>query len=108
MNHQDWKPVFLVNKQPEIQKPKIDYANIIKNNILNSNEDIYKPKTVDKEFSKQLIKARMDKKLTQKEVAKMLCITLKDVSEYENGTAIHDGKLVSKFKKFYGIYKKNN
>ena len=101
MNHQDWKPLVFVKNQPEIQKSKIDYANVKKNIILNSNEDIYKPKTVDKDFSKQLIKARIDKKLTQKEVANMLCITLKDVSEYENGTAIHNGKLVSKFKNFY-------
>lgn len=106
MNHQDWKPLVFVKNQPEIQTSKINYTNVKKNSILNSNEDIYKPKTVDKEFSKQLIKARMDKKLTQKVVANMLCITLKDVSEYENGTAIHNGKLISKFKNFYGIYKK--
>ena len=96
---QDWKPVILKKSDPKkpIQKPF--------DNIKVNEDEIGKIIKVDSEFSKQIIQARLAKKLNQTELAKALSLDVTIIKEYENGTAKHNGEIISKLKKYLGINK---
>ena len=97
---QDWEPVVLRKSDPKkpIQKP---FDNI----KVNEDADVNKIIKVDSDFSKQIIQARLAKKLNQTELAKALSLDVTIIKEYENGTAKHNGIIISKLKKYLGINK---
>ena len=55
-----------------------------------------KHKTIDREISQQIIKARCAKKLTQDALAKQLNINVSIVKEYETGKAIVNNQILQK------------
>ena len=55
-----------------------------------------KHKTIDREISQQIIKARCAKKLTQDGLAKQLNINVSIVKEYETGKAIVNNQILQK------------
>jgi ribosome-binding protein aMBF1 (putative translation factor) len=79
-------------KQNFIEEPKTD------DSIYNMTIKYIKP-----ELSKQFTQARIDKGLTRKELAQYLSIKESVVIEIEDGSAKHNGPLISKFKKFLGL-----
>jgi ribosome-binding protein aMBF1 (putative translation factor) len=97
---QDWEPVVLRKSDPkQVTKKPVD-------NIKIDNEDeVGKIIKVDSEFSKQIIQARLAKKLNQIQLAKALSLDVSVIKEYENGTAKHNGMIVSQIKKYLGINK---
>ncbi len=112
MEHQDWAPKYLINPnaKPNSVKnePKIPRSNMpnFKKELLVEG-DIPAIKYIDKEFSKKLVKCRSDLKLTQKEVANKLNVNVSVITDCENGKAIYNPVLITKFKKFYKITNQN-
>jgi ribosome-binding protein aMBF1 (putative translation factor) len=110
MSHQDWETIVITkqktgaNGKPYENKPR---SNITKQQkALLNDEEFPTIKYVDKEFSKEIVAARVAKGLTRKQVAHQLCMQESVIATFENGTAIHSGPIVSKFKTFYGLNKK--
>jgi len=118
MSHQDWVPVIW--KKPKSEKKKnqkstMVVANKQKNaNTMNNtikkvyNEEDTNPKNepdimpvyIDQDFSKNLQKKRLEKKLSQENLAKALSIPVAIINEYERGTGVRNGTYVSKIRKY--------
>lgn len=113
MDHQDWKPVVLtkrvVGKKP-VPKEKVPVTGMNKNFItqgtgkkVNPDDDeILKPPTVGVTIGKQIAQARNLKKITQKELAAKMNITVQDVQQNENGKALKNNGLLARFEKALG------
>lgn len=116
---QDWKPV-VVHKKPEPPKKgsftpgayttvstgktgqPSDYDPRKLAKIANETEN-FRIKHVDKATSVQIQQARQAKNLTQKELAQKMSVPLTIVSQWEAGTAVYDGSIIQKFKKFLDL-----
>ncbi len=112
MSHQDWETIVITKPKtgtngkpgPSQKNPR---SNITKQQKALLNDDEFPTiKYVDREFSKELIAARVAKGLTRKQVAHQLCMQESVIATFENGTAIHSGPIISKFKTFFGMNKK--
>ena len=101
MEHQDWTPVVF-------HKQKQETKTVLSNNmpglskktkeLMNTNEIIV-PQKVSLEFRKALQSARTQKKITQKQLATMLQVSPKTITEYENGKAIPNNQFIAKMEK---------
>ena len=107
-DHQDWKSVVLNGNKssakvaPSPGSPKkVSYNDAIKGDIDESMQII----KVDKQLSQDILKARLAKGLSQVDLAKQMSLDVNIIKTYENGTATHNGAMVSKFKKFLNIHK---
>ena len=104
MQHQDWQQVVFRKPKPSeriIEAPKtmssttgmaaykIDNADYAENPL----------KQVSREDMQYIIQGRVNKKLTQKDLAKQLNIQLKDIQDIESGKAIENKQLLSKIKR---------
>jgi len=113
MYHQDWDIKYLINPNAKksnsvnttIKTPKSNMSNFTKSLLVEG--DIPSIKYIDKEFSKQLIKCRIDMNLKQQDVANKLNVNVSVINECENGKAIYNPVLITKLKKFYKITNKN-
>lgn len=74
-----------VQSQSDINTRKLDDSNEPK-----------KHKTIDRELSQQIIKARCARKLTQDALAKQLNINVSIIKEYETGKAIVNHQILQK------------
>jgi len=106
---QDWKNV-VIRGTNATTKPKV--STVQKTVFIGTGGVKVDPETeevkiikVDSEFSKQITKARTEKGKTQVQVAKELSIDVNVIKTFENGTATHNGAIVSKLKKYYNIHK---
>lgn len=63
---------------------------------LDDSNDAQKHKTIDRETSQQILKARCAKKLTQDALAKQLNINVSIIKEYETGKAIVNHQILQK------------
>lgn len=113
MDHQDWKPVVLTKKptsKPNPTKEKFAISGVNKNfntqgtgkKIDPDDDEIKKPPTVGYNIGKQIAQARNLKKLTQKQLASQMNITIQDVQLNENGKALKNNGLLSRFEKALG------
>lgn len=99
---QDWEPVIIHSKaavkataKPQIQgKPK---------QLVDLESDTPKIKYIDIELSKQIVAARLAKKLNRKQLAQGMMIQESIVADYETGKAIYNGQMINRFKNFLGI-----
>ena len=101
---QDWKPVNIGNKPKSSAKvqPSPQSNNNTPEIITGDEKRVEK---VDMELSKMIVKKRVEKGLNQSELAKALSLDVNIIKTYENGTALHNGMIVSKLKKYLGINK---
>ena len=76
--------------------------------MIDEGEGSMKVKTVDVEFSLKLQKARQSKNMTQKELAAKIAEKVTVINEYENGTAIPSGVIISKLEKALGVRLRGN
>jgi ribosome-binding protein aMBF1 (putative translation factor) len=67
--------------------------------------DDIKPIVISSELSIEIRKKRLALNLTQDSLARQLSWNIALVKEFENGTAIRNGKHISQIKKFLGINK---
>lgn len=108
---QDWEPVILKKTVKKINSQ----SNISNNNpvssikIYNDNDDINPdiiPKTITLEYGKKIQQARNTLKITQKELAQKLNITVDIIKKYESGEGIKNGNIITKINRFLNITNK--
>jgi len=116
---QDWKPVVLqkrtVYPKKSVITPGSGYVTVATGRTgqpsdydprrqakLANATDCGKIKRVGRETGIQLQQARAALKLTQKDLAQKMNVPLTVVSSWENGTAVHNGAMIQKFKKHLG------
>ena len=111
---QDYTPINIghgASKAPlkKTNSPKQTNINTASNIVCAADKpldmDDTKITLVDKEFSKQITTARLAKKMTQAQIAHALSLDASIIKTFENGTAKHNGLIVSKLKKYYNIHK---
>jgi|SRR3990172_707860 len=100
MEHQDWTPIVLKKDEKKIIQPHPPGHKQYKN--LDSN-DPDAPKPVGLSIGKQIQQARLNKKMTQDELAQKINVKPNIIRDYENGKAIPDKKVIQKISQILGI-----
>ncbi len=115
-NHQDLVPLILTKRPKPTEKQKVakPQNNSPSNGI--KVEKIWDPKDPDSEpetrpvmitheLGQQIQQARTARGMTQKELAKVLCIPSSVINDYERGEGVHNFIHISKIKNYLGITK---
>ena len=90
---QDWQTIILTKSSPykgcpnEKSKPKTD------------ENEIVKPKKIDYNLKKSIQQARLNKKMSQKQLANLMNIPVQTIINYENGKAIPNNLFISNLEK---------
>lgn len=120
---QDWNPVVIRKKKTSKQIREENASkkkSIVKthqnkqknapdvNALKLEKEEIGKHEKVSVSLSKQIQKARLAKKLSQEQLAKLVNEKKSVIAEYENGKAIPDGKIMNKLSKALGVTLRKN
>jgi len=119
MTHQDWNIAIIkgnTSKNTQVASKKIvvtSHSN--KQETVLTIKKEYDPENpnadpeiravlIDKEFSKRMIQARINKKLSQKELANTCMLDVKIINDYEKGGCARNGTYISKIKKVLGNF----
>ena len=108
MNHQDWTPVvFTKNVQKVYTEKQIkEYEEKQKQKLEKKKEkenEIQKPLKVNFELKKALMQARLSKKMSQKDLANKLNVSVNTISDYENGKIIPNNAFIAKMEKVLNV-----
>ena len=115
MDHQDWKQVVLrkpTSKQTSSGTPtKVPVSAVNSNKgfngtgkkIADDDGEVMKVPTVGMGIGKQIAQARTAKKLSQKQLATQMNLPLQVVQLNENGKAVRNNALLSKFERDLGV-----
>lgn len=107
--HQDWNTV-IINKSGQkaatLSKPLVQKQPKYLSQ-LNENDNVAPPKQFDRTYIAQVIKARLDKKLTQKDLASLVNEDVNRINRFEQGKEVYDHKLKSKLNRHLGITNAN-
>lgn len=100
--HQDWNEVVL-KKPIEIKNvtnnnPK---TNIIKK--LEQNDNIVSLPKLNLELKTSIQKARLAKKMTQKQLASLMNVNVQMINQYENGKIIPNNNFISRLEKILNV-----
>ena len=113
MDHQDWKTVILRNpnnkpKPPPPVKVPVGKVNPNAGNLAGTGKkviedgDVHKVDKVGSTIGKQISQARVAKKMSQKDLATKMQLQLQVIQQYENGKAVRNNSMLSKFEKALG------
>lgn len=109
LDHQDWRKIVINIKEKKktnntnVSVKKITSTNIDTNLDKKINDGDLKHNKFSKEFCLNLIKKRNELKLTQKQMANQLNISLQIISDIEKCKCNYDHKLNNKIKRIYNI-----
>lgn len=103
-NQQNWTPLILYKSRTANGN---DPKKIVVNNPVGTKEyknlvsdDPSAPKKVDLSVSQLIIQYRKEHSLSQKDLALKLNMRVNTIRDYENGSAVHNNKEISKIKNF--------
>jgi DNA-binding XRE family transcriptional regulator len=104
MDGQDWNPVVLKKhtSKPISSAPKQNSAHVLPNESLDISDTPIKYFTLA--MGQKISSLRAEKKWTQEELAKKLCIPKQTITLLEQGKEKYNGPLVSKLKKVLGNF----
>lgn len=108
MNHQDWEPVILTKKHKPVvtNEQQIAKENAIKISKLESEDFV--PDKPNTNYAKFLQKARLQNKLSQKDLATKLHVPSKTVQLWESGKQIIPGNQIGNLNRTLKVnFKKN-
>ncbi len=100
LDHQDLKPVILKKSPPPSKFQRAPNAKKLDNILSDEPTPL---KTVGSDIGKKLQQARAIKKLTRVQLAKSLNLQESVIASHEQGTAIYNGALLAKIKKFLDV-----
>lgn len=105
--HQDWNVVILKSKKAIAADSKqghyVHDEVAAKNKKLDQETEDFHHKKVPSELTKQIIKARVERKLTRDGLAKALNMPESKIADIENGKAIYNGAELAKIKRFLSL-----
>ena len=100
MEHQDWKTVILTKSKSSTNKTTpINSNHITKKQREIEGNNVLPPVRMTTDMKTSLQKARMAKKMNQKELAQVLGVQQQIIVSYENGKAIPNNQFISKMEK---------
>ena len=109
MSHQDWTPVVF-NKKSKDEKEKEKPTSSSSSSLSNvgvykaaSDDDIKKTKYVSKNTSQDIMSARSEKKMTQKELAQKCNMDVSIINEIERGVCVYNATHVNKIQSILGV-----
>jgi putative transcription factor len=118
MHVQDWKQVVFRKRNMVVPisdnsthalalKEKVHKNNESRNESVNlkkvaSETENFHHNTISKDEGKSIIQARVAKKLTQEQLANALNIPVRTISDIERGSALYNGSLLARIKRFLG------
>ena len=113
---QDWKPVILKKSHTQLKKEGKLKTETVKKYDGGSNKqklsvnqkkleeaDVQPIEKVSHSLKMQIMKARNEKKWTQKELAAKVGVPAKTIQTYENGTAIPDNAILNKLRRVLDV-----
>lgn len=97
MEHQDWDQVYIwANSSKKTTEKKNGKVKSKEQKIDEKIEEgTFSHKKMDVNYGKKVRDARSAKKMTQKDLAQMLNIPVKNIIDIENGKAQHNGRLMN-------------
>jgi ribosome-binding protein aMBF1 (putative translation factor) len=123
MDHQDWKTVTWdktnkqkneTNKEYLKRQPSAIVSTVVKSKgsvdkrildaKLDAEDENFKHKTVSRDISKNIIKKRLELKMTQQDLARKVCISENIIKLYEkfDTKTIYDPNILNKIEKVLG------
>ncbi|KAE8691851.1 Multiprotein-bridging factor 1a [Hibiscus syriacus] len=99
---QDWEPIVIRKKAPSAALKKDEKVVNAARCAGAENESIKKYELVPTELKKAIMQARMDKKLTQAQLAQMINEKPQIIQEYESGKAIPNQQIICKLERALG------
>ena len=90
---QDWETIVL---KKQVSQPTANKNIQDPNKCKKDENDIEKPKKVSNELKIAIQQARANNKLSQKQLASMMCCQPSLINQYENGKAIPNNSFISK------------
>ena len=100
--YQDWKPVvFKKNTKKDTPTKKPTFNN--KDKKLENETENFKHKTVSLKLKRELQKARLSKKMNQKDLANLLNVSPSIINNYESGKAIPNNQFIAKMEQKLGV-----
>lgn len=107
MQHQDWTQVIFRKKKDtaevrQAQKSTSQLGPQYKAR-LHENTEEFANKMFDKDYIHQVIQKRLEKKMTQKQLATALNIDVHIIQRFEQGKEVYDHILKSKLNRVLGI-----
>ena len=108
MDHQDHRTLVIHGKSKLPEKKTIRPKNKVDLHAIKveNEQENFKIETIPQTLCKQISQARMNQKITQKEMAQKLGIQANIYTNLENGKAIYDGptkQLVNKIQNLFKI-----
>ena len=104
-NFQNWEPVVLKKTVKKTTKGPNINENYIKMKKLEDNNDVpIKQEMVSDEDRRFIQTSRVQKKISQDELTKLMCLKKDTIKEIENGKHPKNNLLVNKIKKFLTNY----
>lgn len=115
-SHQDWTTVVLKPKKPTVEK-SIVRKDFVGHTTVSSvtgkpawkieeqvDSDQGKPvKYVSKEDAAAIVRGRVEKKMTQKDLAQKLNMSVKDIADIESSKAVENKQIIGKIKRAIGL-----
>ena len=103
-HHQDWTPVIIkkrnVAQDAEIKRriSQLEPSHI--RELKADDVETYKNKMFDTDFIKTVVQKRTERKLSQRDLARMLNVDVSIVQRLEQGKLVYDPMLKSKINRF--------
>ena len=103
LSHQDWDPIYLRGNK-ELNKKEAN-QNTGKSKEQKIDEKIeggdFSFKMMDSSYGKHIQQCRCSKGWSQKDLAQKLNVSVKEITEIENGKAKHNGRLMSRLNNLF-------
>jgi len=112
MSHQDWKPVVLRKTANQIKKSNTHsrgkHNTIAKRSGTQLSRELtdgesVKPKRFEKSTIRAIIQARLEQKLSQKQLAQKASLQPKLIADFEQGRLTYQPQLLNRLKRSVGI-----
>ena len=104
MEHQDWETIVL--KKPPDQKKiqqQISKAGPKPTPGVNYDEEGVAPPKIPTNLKKAIQQGRLAKRMSQKDLANKLNVSLNDIVNYENGKAVPNNQFISRIEKVLNV-----
>ncbi len=113
--HQDWTVVTFKNNnykqttnlQTETQVRHKPTCTVVSTKKLDENKEDFHHKRISKDVANEIIKKRVERRMTQAELAKQINELPSVIQEIENGKAIYNHIVMNKINRVLGLQRKN-
>lgn len=103
-SHQDWETVIFRKKfdktKTEPARPSLEPAHI---RALKDDAEVFALKLFESQYIKLVLKSRIERKWSQKDLAQRLNVDISVIQKLEQGKAVYDGNLKQKLNRLLAL-----